>query len=110
MIKNNAFTELNVLWETIEERAKNKKVTESYVALLLDKGIKECSKKLGEDAVETALAATRLDKEETIKESSDLLFHLFVLWKALDISPDNIIQELNKRRNRSGIEEKKQRL
>ena len=53
--------------------------------LLLSKGLKECSKKLGEEAVETVLASITKDKAETIKESADLLFHLFVLWKSLNI-------------------------
>ena len=48
------------------------------MASLLSKGLKECSKKLGEEAVETVLASITKDKAETIKESADLLFHLFV--------------------------------
>ena len=71
--------------------------------------MKECAKKLGEEAVETSLAAVKIDRNETIKESSDLVFHLFVLWKALDISPQNILKELEMRRNMSGLEEKKLR-
>ena len=105
----NSFNELEFLWETIEDRAKNKNAKESYVAYLLEKGIKECAKKLGEEAVETSIAAVKLDKNETVKESADLLFHLFVLWKALNISPEKIIKELEKRKNLSGLEEKKLR-
>ena len=109
-MKNNiSFNEFKVLWETIEERAKNKNSKDSYVAYLLEKGVKECAKKLGEEAVETSLAAVKIDRNETIKESSDLVFHLFVLWKALDISPQNILKELEMRRNMSGLEEKKLR-
>ena len=109
MTKKNIFNDLELLWETIEDRAKNKGADESYVAMLLEKGIKECSKKLGEEAIETTLAAIKLDKKETIKESADLIFHLFVLWKALEISPEEILKELEIRQNMSGIEEKKQR-
>jgi len=109
MKKMNSFNELEALWETIEDRAKYKNSKESYVAFLLEKGIRECAKKLGEEAIETSIAAVKLDKKETIKESADLLFHLFVLWKSLDLKPNNIIKELKKRKNLSGLEEKKQR-
>ena len=109
MKKTNSFNELEILWQTIEDRAKNKNSKESYVAFLLEKGVKECAKKLGEEAVETSIAAVKLNKNETIKESADLLFHLFVLWKSLDLAPNKIIKELEKRKNLSGLEEKKQR-
>ena len=109
MKKTNSFNELETLWQTIEDRAKNKNSKESYVAFLLEKGVKECAKKLGEEAVETSIAAVKLNKNETIKESADLLFHLFVLWKSLDLAPNKIIKELEKRKNLSGLEEKKQR-
>jgi len=109
MKKKNSFNELETLWNTIEDRAKNKDSKESYVAFLLEKGIKECAKKLGEEAVETSMAAVKHDKKETIKESADLLFHLFVLWKSLGLKPQKIIKELEKRKNLSGLKEKKQR-
>ncbi len=109
MKKTNSFNELETLWQTIEDRAKNKNSKDSYVALLLEKGVKECAKKLGEEAVETSIAAVKLNKNETIKESADLLFHLFVLLKSLDLTPNKIIKELEKRKNLSGLEEKKQR-
>ena len=109
MSKKISFKEFNELWNTIEDRAKNKNAKESYVAFLLEKGIKECAKKLGEEAIETSIAAINLDKKETVKESSDLLFHLFVLWKALKVSPEDVLFELKSRENKSGLEEKKQR-
>ena len=78
---NNAqsFKNLEALWERIEERALSSSPKDSYVAFLLSKGVKECSKKIGEEAIETALAAISMDKTETIKESADLLFHLLVM-------------------------------
>ena len=109
MKKINSYNELKTLWETIEDRAINKGSKESYVAFLLEKGVKECAKKLGEEAVETSIAAAKHDKKEVIKESADLLFHLFVLWKSLDLSPQDVIKELEKRKKLSGLEEKKQR-
>ena len=104
-----SFNELQKLWETIELRAKNKNAKESYVAFLLEQGVKECAKKLGEEAVEASIAAVKADKKETIKESADLIFHLFVLWKSLDLFPQEVMEELKNRSNISGLEEKKQR-
>ena len=109
MSKKQSFKSLETLWKTIENRASNASPDDSYVAYLLSRGIKECSKKLGEEAIEASLAATSLDKKETIKESADVLFHIFVLWKALNIEPNKIMEELKKREFLSGHEEKRRR-
>ena len=109
MNKTQSFENLELLWKKIEERALSSSPEDSYVASLLSKGVKECSKKLGEEAVETVLAAITKDKVETIKESADLLFHLFVLWKSLDIMPEEIMNELKAREAMSGHQEKANR-
>ena len=109
MNNTQSFKHFELLWAKIEERALNSSPKDSYVSFLLSKGVKECSKKLGEEAVETVIAATSKDKVETIKESSDLLFHLFVLWKSLNIVPDEIMKELKYRESMSGIKEKARR-
>ena len=108
---NNAqsFKNLEALWEIIEERALSSSPKDSYVAFLLSKGVKECSKKIGEEAIETALAAISRDKTETIKESADLLFHLLVTWKSLNIKPLEIMKELKDREAMSGHDEKRSR-
>ena len=51
----------------------------SYTRKLLDKGAEHCAKKLGEEAVETVIAAVENDREHLIAESADLVFHLLVL-------------------------------
>ena len=51
----------------------------SYTRKLLDKGAEHCAKKLGEEAVETVIAAIENDRAHLIAESADLLFHLLVL-------------------------------
>jgi len=104
-----SFNELQKLWKTIELRAKNKNSKDSYVAFLLEKGVKECAKKLGEEAVEASISAVKEDKKETIKESADLIFHLFVLWKSLGLFPQEVMEEIEKRSNISGLDEKKHR-
>ena len=57
----------------------------SYTRKLLDKGAEHCAKKLGEEAVETVIAAVENDRDHLIAESADLLFHLLVLLKARGI-------------------------
>ena len=81
----------------------------SYTADLLAKGPVGVAKKLGEEAVETVLAAATGDKDQTIYESADLLYHLLVLWAAAGISPDDVWAELARREGTSGIAEKASR-
>jgi phosphoribosyl-ATP pyrophosphohydrolase len=57
----------------------------SYTRKLLDKGPEHCAKKLGEEAVETVIAAVENDRGHLISESADLLFHLLVLLKSRDV-------------------------
>ncbi len=81
----------------------------SYVAKLFNKGRKKIAQKVGEEGVETALAAVMGDKQEVVAESADLLFHLMVLWADMGISPDDIFEELARREGISGIDEKNAR-
>lgn len=81
----------------------------SYVAKLFKKGRKKIAQKVGEEAVEAALAAVQGDRGEVISESADLLFHLMILWADMDISPDDIFEELSRREGISGVDEKNSR-
>jgi phosphoribosyl-ATP pyrophosphohydrolase/phosphoribosyl-AMP cyclohydrolase len=63
---------------------------------LLEKGVKEISKKVTEEAGETAIAAVTNDGR-LIDESADLLFHLIVLLKSQELSFDNVLKELETR-------------
>ena len=58
----------------------------SYTKKLLDKGPEHCAKKLGEEAVETVIAALGTDRNHLIAESADLLYHLLVLLKARGVT------------------------
>ena len=69
----------------------------------------QIAKKLGEEGVETALAAVAQDKQALIAESADLLYHLLVLWAACGVEPKDAYAALDARTNRSGIEEKNSR-
>jgi phosphoribosyl-ATP pyrophosphohydrolase len=75
----------------------NQPIEKSYVASLLDKGIKEMAKKVTEEAGETSIAAVTNDGR-LVDESSDLLFHLLVLLKSQNYSLYDVMDELKKRR------------
>ena len=78
----------------------------SYTRKLLDKGPAQCAKKMGEEAVETVIAAVGTDREHLISESADLLFHLLVLLKSRDVRLEEVEAALGKRTGMSGLEEK----
>lgn len=78
----------------------------SYTAKLLSKGRLKCAKKLGEEAVETCLAAVAQDKAALAAESADLLYHLLVVWAACDLTADEVYAALAAREGKSGLEEK----
>ena len=79
---------------------------ESYTAKLLSQGVEKCAKKLGEEAVETAIAAVMGDKRHLAAESADLLYHLLVLLEAADVRLADVMAELARRKGVSGIAEK----
>ena len=89
----------------IAERAKAS-ADESYTAKLIAKGITSSSKKLGEEAVETVIAAVRGDKSEITNESADLLYHLLVVLRATNIPLTDVMAELERRTAQSGLAEK----
>jgi phosphoribosyl-ATP pyrophosphohydrolase len=96
------------LFETIRSR-KGADPQSSYTAKLFARGTLQIAKKLGEEGVETALAAVAQDKQALIAESADLLYHLLVLWAACGVEPKDAYAALDARTNRSGIEEKNSR-
>lgn len=82
----------------------------SYVARLNAKGIGKISQKLGEEAVETVIAALSEDDEALVGEAADLLFHLLVLLGARGVPFASVLEELDRREGISGIEEKASRI
>ena len=99
---------LDRLSEVLEER-KQAEPDSSYVAKLYAKGLDSILKKVGEEATETVIAAKGGIESEVIYETADLWFHTLVMLKHLDIEPDAILQELDRRFGLSGIEEKASR-
>jgi phosphoribosyl-ATP pyrophosphohydrolase len=79
---------------------------QSNTARLFAKGKKKIAQKLGEEAVETVIEGVKGDKDGVIAESADLLYHLLVLWAALDVQPDQVWDALRAREGISGIAEK----
>ena len=69
----------------------------SYTASLYAKGTKRIAQKVGEEAVETALAATVHNRQETIDEASDLVYHLLVLLQQENLDLSAIAQNLKRR-------------
>ena len=104
---NMTFT-LNDLEKRVRERSAES-ADVSYTRKLLDKGIAQCAKKFGEEAIETVLAATGESRDRLISESADLLYHLLVVLKARDVSLAEIEAELEARTGRSGLDEKASR-
>jgi len=81
----------------------------SYTRKLLDKGANHCARKLGEEAVETVIAAVENNRSNLIAESADLLYHLLVLLKARGVTLDEVEAALVQRTSMSGLEEKASR-
>ena len=92
----------------IAER-RNADPEESYIAKIFRKGRKKMAQKVGEEAVEVVIASMRGEKAELVSESADLLFHLLILWEEAGVTPEELAEELGRRKHKSGIAEKKSR-
>lgn len=82
---------------------------DSYTASLLARGVAKCAQKLGEEAVEAAIAAVTHDRSGLVGESADLLYHLLVTLRAADVALDDVMAELERRTGQSGLAEKASR-
>lgn len=78
----------------------------SYTASLYARGAAKIAQKVGEEAVELAIAAALEDRDDIISESADLLYHLAVLWADAGIDPTDIYAKLAQREGQSGLAEK----
>jgi phosphoribosyl-ATP pyrophosphohydrolase len=93
---------------TIDARAAST-ADASYTRKLLDRGAEYCAKKLGEEAVETVIAAVGTDRGHLIAESADLIYHLLVLLKSRGVTLEDVEAALGQRTSMSGLEEKASR-
>jgi phosphoribosyl-ATP pyrophosphohydrolase len=96
---------LHSLEQTIRQR-RSADPSASYVAKLTARGRAKIAQKVGEEAVETVIAAMADDRAEVIGESADLLFHLMLLLADMDVPLDAVLDELDRREGVSGIAEK----
>ncbi|WP_294330627.1 phosphoribosyl-ATP diphosphatase [uncultured Sphingomonas sp.] len=96
---------LDTLEQTIRDRRLGDPAT-SYVAKLTARGRAKIAQKLGEEATEAVIAAIQDDRDELVKESADLVFHLLVLLADMGLSLDDVRVELARREGVSGIAEK----
>ncbi len=78
----------------------------SYTRKLIDRGVVHCAKKLGEEAVEAAIAAVSEDRDRMTAEAADLLYHLLVVLHMRDVSLADVEAELAARTRQSGLDEK----
>lgn len=96
---------LDALEQTIRQRRAADPDT-SYVARLTAKGRAKIAQKVGEEAVETVIAAVADDKAGMVSEAADLMFHLLVLLADAGLGLDDVRAELARREGLSGIAEK----
>lgn len=82
----------------------------SYTRTLAARGVDACAQKFGEEAVETVIAAVRGDRDATIAETADAVYHLTVLLCVAGLSWADVVAELGRRTGRSGLAEKASRL
>jgi phosphoribosyl-ATP pyrophosphohydrolase len=94
------------LAKTIEAR-KEEDIKKSYTSFLLSKGFEECLLKFKEEAEEFSEAIQ--NNKSIIHESADVIYHLLVTLESRGIKFADVIKELEKRKNQSGLEEKKSR-
>ena len=99
-----AFT-LNDLEKRVQDRAKADPGA-SYTRTLVDRGMAHCAKKLGEEAVEVAIAALAEDRDRVVAETADLLYHLLVVLHARGIPLAEVESELGRRAQQTGLDEK----
>lgn len=103
---------LQRLMEVLEAR-KRASADDSYVASLHSKGLNKILEKVGEESIETILAARDAevsgDNKKLIYETADLWFHSLVMLSHLGANADSVLEELERRFDLSGLDEKAQR-
>lgn len=99
----------NDILDTLEQVIRERRTADpstSYVAKLTAKGRAKIAQKLGEEAVEAAIAAVQDDRAGLTGEAADLIFHLLVLLADAGLTLDDVRAELARREGVSGIDEK----
>lgn len=104
---------LKALGDVLEARKKEGALDKSYVAQLHDKGLNKILEKVGEESTETILAAKDAERSThtdlLICETADLWFHTMVMLSHLDCRAEDVLEELSRRFDLSGLDEKASR-
>jgi len=95
--------------EAIVARRAGASADASYTKTLLEKGVPHCAKKFGEEAIEAVIAAVAQDDAALRAEAADVLYHLLVMLRARGVAFGDVLLELERRTQRSGLEEKASR-
>ncbi|MFP7571219.1 phosphoribosyl-ATP diphosphatase [Marivita sp. S2033] len=96
---------LHDLEQIIANRA-NASPESSWTAKLLSKGPEKCAEKFGEEAIEAIIEAVKGDRAKLTSETADVLFHLLVMLKSRDVALADVMAELERRQEQSGLAEK----
>lgn len=96
---------LTQLAQILEQR-KTQSAEQSYVASLYAKGLDAILKKIGEESAEVIIAAKGGNKPQIVYEVADLWFHSLVLLAQQELSPEDVLKELQRRFGISGLDEK----
>lgn len=96
---------LDRLWSVVASR-RRADPSVSHSARLLQRGTVKVAQKFGEEAVECLIEAIARNRDALIAESADVLYHLIVLWVSMEVTPDEVWDELKRREGISGIAEK----
>ena len=93
------------LFAAINE-ARSQDPARSRTAKLMREGVAKMAKKVAEEAVEVGLDAVQGERQRVVEESADLIYNLAVLWAGLDIAPEDVWAEMERRERMLGLAEK----
>ena len=96
---------LDALWATVISR-RGADPDRSWTAKLFAKGPAKCAEKFGEEAIEAIIEAAKGDRDALTREGADVLYHFCVMLAARDVDLADVLAELERRRDRSGLEER----
>lgn len=99
---------LERLYKVVQER-RSADPEKSYIAKRLQQGTAKIAQKVGEEAVETVIAAMQKNKKDIIGESADLWFHWLMLMVDTGVTVADVMAELERREGISGLDEKANR-
>jgi phosphoribosyl-ATP pyrophosphohydrolase len=97
---------LSRLAATIKER-RTAKPEDSHTRRLLDGAPVKPAKKLGEEAIEVAIAALAQDKDALVAEAADLLYHLLVVLESRRVALDDVLEELERRMSATALQKRR---